>query len=233
MIDKYKKELNLCLNLNQTLYDSNLVIDTFGNLSQRLGNDYFCIKPSGVDPHMVELDDIPIINIATGEQVSGKLRPSSDTPTHRQLYRVRRDIGGIVHTHSLHATAFAQAGLSIRNVGTTHSDYWREEIPVTRELAESEVDSDYELNTGVAIIEALQTQGESSLGCPGVIVRNHGPFTWGSDANSALRHAELLEYIAHLSILTHSLSEQIQMPNFIKQKHYERKHGKNSYYGQY
>ena len=232
MIDKFKSELQFCLSLNKTLHASSLVIDTFGNLSQRLGTDYFCIKPSGVDPHEIELSDIPIIDIDSGEQVFGNLRPSSDTPTHRHLYRERRDIGGVVHTHSIHATAFAQAGQSIHNIGTTHSDYWREEIPITRELAESEVESDYELNTGVVILEALQTLGESCLGCPGVLVRNHGPFTWGEDSISALRHAELLEYIAHLSILTHTLGKDVNMPDFLKKKHYERKHGINSYYGQ-
>lgn len=232
MNDSTNAKLKSCIYLNIELHSSPLVIDTFGNLSERIDANYFCIKPSGVDPKELCEEDIPVINIATGEKVSGRLKPSSDTPTHLELYKAYPEIGGIVHTHSLHATAFSQAGQQIENIGTTHADYWRDSIPVTRGLMEAEVIYDYEKNTGIVIKEALDRLKESSLTCPGILVRHHGPFTWGVDGKEALKHAEILEYISKLYALTNAITAHTNMPKFLRDKHFKRKHGSKSYYGQ-
>lgn len=230
-INTYEK-LKLCLDLNVELHCSPLVLDTFGNLSQRIDDNSFCIKPSGIDPRELSVEDIPVINIDTGKKVSGKLKPSSDTPTHLELYKAFKNIGGIVHTHSLYATAYAQAGQKIENIGTTHADYWKNAIPVSRALLEAEVVNAYEKNTGLVIKETLENLNESITTCPGILVKHHGPFTWGTDARRALKHAELLEYVAQLYSLTNAIQVRCDMPDFLKEIHFQRKHGVNSYYGQ-
>ena len=232
MNDSTIAKVKSCIDLNIELHSSPLVIDTFGNLSERIDTNFFCIKPSGVDPKELCEEDIPVINISTGEKVSGRLKPSSDTPTHLELYKALPEIGGIVHTHSLHATAFSQAGHKIENIGTTHADYWQGSIPVTRGLLKAEVINDYEKNTGLVIKETLDTLNESPLTCPGILVRHHGPFTWGKDAKQALKHAEILEYISKLYVLTNAISTHTNMPQYLKHKHFQRKHGSKSYYGQ-
>lgn len=221
-----------CIQTNVCLHDSRLVVGSFGNASQRIDDNHFVIKPSGVDPSMVDEADMPVIEICSGKQVKGKMRPSTDTPTHGVLYKRFTEIGGIVHCHSLHASAWAQAGMHIPMLGTSHADYWHCDIPVTRALTSAEISESYEHSTGVSIAGTIENLGCNALFCPGVLVRNHGPFTWGIDAAEALQHAQLLEYVAELASLTISLNQGAEIDADLAKKHYDRKHGENAYYGQ-
>ena len=221
-----------CIDLNRQLYHSKLVIDTFGNLSERIDKHHFCIKPSGVNPDSIEQEDVPVIEISSGSQVGGRLKASSDTPTHLKLYREYNEIGGIVHTHSLYATSWAQAGNPITNLGTTHSDYWLDDIPVTRKMTDDEINSNYEFNTGKVIVESLRINAVNPASCPGILVQNHGPFTWGVNGSEALKNAEILEFVAQLAINTLNLKSDANIGLSLKEKHYFRKHGPNAYYGQ-
>jgi L-ribulose-5-phosphate 4-epimerase len=225
-------QIEKCIAVNIELYKSDLIIDTFGNVSQKIDDNHFGIKPSGVDPSEVSIDDLPVINIVTGEKVSGYLNPSSDTPTHLNLYRSFPSIGGIVHTHSLFASTWAQASKNIPNLGTTHSDYWENDIPVTRSLTENEVLEDYEYNTGVVLSEIISQNSKSALNFPGALVRHHGPFTWGKDCKIALKNARLLEFTAKLAYQTLQLNKDSFVDEYIVQKHYKRKNGPDAYYGQ-
>jgi L-ribulose-5-phosphate 4-epimerase len=174
-----------------------------------------------------------IVSLETGKVVGGKLRPSSDTPTHLALYLAFAGIGGIVHTHSEYATAFAQAGQSIRCMGTTHADYFYGDIPVTRALRQAEVEQDYELNTGGVIVEAFTGRRISPEKMPAVLVAHHGPFTWGADAFEAIHHAEALEYVARLEWRVRALNPNAPRPDAcLIDKHHSRKHGPSAYYGQ-
>ncbi len=218
---------------NMELVAKGLVIYTWGNASSI---DRKCglvvIKPSGVDYAGMSWEDMVVVDLATGKTVEGDLRPSSDTPTHLALYRAFPEIGGVVHTHSANAVAFAQAGRSITALGTTHADYFYGDIPCTRSLTEQEVESDYELNTGKVIAEAVEANGKPVLAVPGIVVQNHGPFSWGRDAADAVYHAVVLEKVAEIALKTLALNPQSSMPEYILEKHYQRKHGKNAYYGQ-
>ena len=172
-----------------------------------------------------------VVDLLSGERVEGKLKPSSDTPTHLELYRRFPTIGGITHTHSKTATAFAQAGLPIPAFGTTHADYFYGDIPCTRELTPDEVESGYELNTGKVIIETIGAR--DPLSNPGILVRNHGPFTWGTTAAESVYHAVVLETVAEIALSTVLLKKDCsRAPQHILDKHYFRKHGANAYYGQ-
>ena len=219
------------LEANLALPKHGLVTFTWGNVS---GTDrdlgLVAIKPSGVSYERMTAEDIVVLDL-DGNQVEGKLRPSSDTPTHLALYRRYPDIGGVVHTHSTHATAWAQAGREIPAFGTTHADYFHGRIPCTRSLLHEEVESDYELNTGRVIIETL---GEREvLAMPGILVREHAPFAWGKSADDAVHNAVVLEEVARMAWLTISLSpSQSEIAEFLLDKHYLRKHGANAYYGQ-
>lgn len=221
-----------CLDANVLLQQKRLAIQSFGNVSARIDAGHFVIKPSGVDLTTVREADFPIIEIDTGVQVDGALKPSTDTPTHLLLYQKFPEIGGIAHCHSKYATAWAQAARPIPILGTTHADYWANDIPLTRELNDSEVLDAYEHNTGVAIAELLQTLKGNALEVPGVLVRNHGPIAWGQSAEDALRHAELLEFIAELAVTTLSLNPDAGISKVLVDKHFSRKHGADSYYGQ-
>ena len=168
----------------------------------------------------------------TGKYV-GKFKPSSDTPTHLELYREFQSIGGIVHTHSLYATAWAQSRKPIPCLGTTHADYWNGEIPVSRNLTNEEINGKYEKETGKVIIETINKLNVDHLDCPGIMVANHGSFTWGKTVKDAVKHAELLEYIARLAWLTISITSQAKpISRTLLNKHFSRKHGPNAYYGQ-
>ena len=190
------------------------------------------IKPSGVSYETMCAEDMVVVN-AQGEVVDGHYRPSSDTPTHLYLYETFPKIGGIVHTHSPQATSFAQAQLSIPCYGTTHADYFYGDIPCTRQLTETEIQCDYERNTGVVIAETFRERSIDVLATPAVLVGRHGPFTWGVTASKAVETAIVLEEVARMALNTCNLNPQTSpSPQALMDKHYYRKHGKNAYYGQ-
>jgi L-ribulose-5-phosphate 4-epimerase len=218
---------------NKELAASGLVVGTFGNVSEvDRGAGLFVIKPSGVLYEEQTPDHMVPVSLETGEVVDSQLRPSSDTPTHLELYRAF-GCGGIVHTHSEVATAFAQARLPVRCMGTTHADHFRGDVPVTRPLTRDEVEGEYEGNTGLVIVECFQAGGISPEEVPAVLVANHGPFTWGVDAFEAVEHARVLEYLARMEARIRLLAPAVPRPDaFLVDRHYRRKHGKSSYYGQ-
>lgn len=221
------------LRANLALVDAGLVMETFGNVSavDRSGGVFF-IKPSGVPYGDLTPDHMVPVSLETGEVVAGDLRPSSDTPTHLELYRAFA-CGGIAHTHAPYSTAFAQARRPIPCMGTTHADYFHGDVPVTRPLTADEVATGYERNTGLVIVEAFGSAGVSADDVPAVLVANHGPFTWGADAAAAVGHARVLEYLARMEHIRLGVAPDAPRPDpFLIDKHYRRKHGVDSYYGQ-
>lgn len=230
MLEQLKAEV---LEANLSLPKYRLVTFTWGNVS---GIDretgYVVIKPSGVEYGEMTAEDLVVVDL-DGTVVEGDLRPSSDTPTHLALYRAFPDIGGIVHTHSPWATSWAQAGLPLPALGTTHADYFYGEIPCTRELTEREVETNYELETGRVIVETYQKNGLDPTAMPGVLVKNHAPFCWGEDAQQAVHHAVVLEEAAKMAFITYQLNPDARpISQCLLDKHYLRKHGANAYYGQ-
>lgn len=218
---------------NLELANSGLVPGTFGNLSvvDRAAG-VMAIKPSGVRYADLKPDKMVVVSLDAGNVVNGTLRPSSDTPTHLALYRAFA-CGAIVHTHSEYATMFAQARTPIGCMGTTHADYFRGDIPVTRPLTQAEVDGDYELNTGRVIVETFEVANLSPEEIPAVLVANHAPFTWGPDAAAAIEHARVLEFIARMDWRARVMAPDARRPDqFLIDKHYFRKHGDRAYYGQ-
>lgn len=219
---------------NRRLAETGLVMGTFGNVSavdRRAG--VLMIKPSGVPYGELTAKHMVPVSLETGKVTGGKLRPSSDTPTHLALYLAFPSIGGIVHTHSEYATVFAQARMPIRCMGTTHADYFYGDIPVTRPMRESEVARDYELNTGGVIVETFTAQRLSPDEMPAVLVANHGPFTWGADPFEAIDRAEALEFVARLEWRVRALNPDAARPDAcLVDKHHSRKHGPAAYYGQ-
>lgn len=230
MLEKLKEEV---CEANLELVARGVVIYTWGNVS---GIDrekgLVVIKPSGVEYDNMSPEDMVVVDLNTGEKVEGKWKPSSDTKTHLELYRRFTDIGGVTHTHSANAVAFAQAGADIPALGTTHADYFYGAIPCARELTEQEVNEDYELNTGKVIVETINQRGIKPLAVPGIIVKNHGPFTWGKDAAASVYHAVVMEKVAEMDIKTLLINPDASMQQYILDKHYMRKHGPNAYYGQ-
>ena len=218
---------------NLALADSGLVFGTFGNLSVvDRSAGVFAIKPSGVAYSDLTPDKIVLVSLESGAPVEGALRPSSDTPTHLELYRAF-DCGAIVHTHSEYATMFAQARTPIGCMGTTHADYFRGDIPVTRPLTGLEVGTDYEINTGKVIVETFRSQAISAAEVPAVLVANHAPFTWGPDAETAIENARVLEFVARMDWKARLVAPDAPRPDqFLVDTHYFRKHGKTAYYGQ-
>jgi L-ribulose-5-phosphate 4-epimerase len=218
---------------NLELARSGLVLGTFGNVS---GADrsagLMAIKPSGVPYQSLAPEDIVLVSLSTGEVIDSKLRPSSDAPTHLELYRAF-PCGGIVHTHSEHATALAQAGLPIRCLGTTHADHFRGDVPVTRPLTPAEVEGDYEKATGLVIVETFCESGLSPEEVQAVLVSSHGPFTWGKDAKTAVENAVILEQVARMEIHIRAVAHDVKRPaHYLVDKHYLRKHGPDASYGQ-
>ena len=224
------RELTYAANLE--LASSGLVMETFGNLSAADRADgVFAIKPSGVPYERLTPEDVVVVSLETGKVVDGDLRPSSDTPTHAELYRAF-DCNAVVHTHSEYATMFAQARMAIRCMGTTHADYFRGDIPVTRPMRREEVEQDYEKNTGLVIAETFRG-GISAADVPAVLVANHGPFAWGPDTAKAIEHARVLEYLARLEWRVRTMAPDAVPPDrFLVEKHFTRKHGPSAYYGQ-
>jgi L-ribulose-5-phosphate 4-epimerase len=208
-----------------------LVIFTWGNVS---GIDrergLVVIKPSGVDYAEMKPSDMVVVDLATGKVVEGELRPSSDTPTHLELYRAFPEIQGVVHTHSTYATAWAQAGKDIPNIGTTHADYFHDAIPCTADMSAEEVSGDYELQTGKVIVKRFE--GLQPMHTPGVLVKNHGPFSWGTSPADAVHNAVVMEQVAKMAFIAFTVNPQLTMNPLLVEKHFNRKHGPNAYYGQ-
>ncbi len=215
---------------NLELVKQGLVIYTWGNVS---GIDrekgLVAIKPSGLDYDKMTADDMVVVDLE-GNIVEGKLRPSSDTPTHLALYRAFPAIGGVVHTHSTYASAWSQAGLDIPNIGTTHADYFHKDIPCTADMTAEEVRGDYELETGNVIVRRFADIDPTAT--PAVLVKNHGPFTWGKDPADAVHNAVVLEQVAKMAFIARTINPALTMNPLLIEKHYNRKHGPGAYYGQ-
>ena len=221
------------LRANLRLVSSGLVILTWGNASQISGDGRFVvIKPSGVSYSDMRAEDMVVTDL-DGNVLEGGLRPSSDLPTHLELYRSFPGIGGVVHTHSRYATAFAQSERGIPCYGTTHADTFYGEVPCTRPLSSLETLSEYERNTGRVISETFRTRGIDYTEVPAILVCKHGPFTWGSSADKAVENAIILEEVACMALAAKELNAEVApAPQYLVDKHYLRKHGKNAYYGQ-
>ncbi len=229
MLEQLKQEV---LEANLMLPKYGLVTFTWGNVSAIDRNKgLVVIKPSGVEYNKLTAEDMVVVDLETGVKVEGELNPSSDTPTHLELYRCFKNIGGVVHTHSRWATSFAQAGTGILPMGTTHGDYFYGEIPCTRDMTAEEIAGEYELQTGKVITEAFR--GVNAADIPAVLVKNHGPFTWGTNAANAVHNAVVLEEIAFMNYHAKAINPfAIAMSKDLLDKHYLRKHGENAYYGQ-
>ena len=215
---------------NLDLVGHGLVIFTWGNVSAiDRETGLVVIKPSGVSYDNMKPSDMVVVDL-DGNIVEGDLNPSSDTPTHLALYRAWSEIGGVVHTHSTYATAWAQAGLDIPNIGTTHSDYFHKDIPCTGDMTEEEVKGAYELETGNVIVRRFEGMNPSHT--PGVLVKNHGPFSWGKDASDAVHNAVVMEQVAKMAYISFGVNPGLSMNEHLIEKHFSRKHGPNAYYGQ-
>ncbi|MDF9833945.1 L-ribulose-5-phosphate 4-epimerase [Ereboglobus sp. PH5-5] len=227
MLEHLKEEV---LKANLDLVKHGLVIFTWGNASAiDRERGLVVIKPSGVEYDALTAGDMVVVDLE-GKTVEGALNPSSDTPTHIELYKAFPGIGGIVHTHSRHATAWAQANMALPVMGTTHADYFHGPVPCTRPMLAPEVETDYEKNTGAVILECFEKR--NPLHTPGVLVSNHGPFTWGRTAAEAVHNSVVLEEIARMGLITRQLNAEMPMNNLLIEKHYSRKHGAGAYYGQ-
>lgn len=234
MLEELKEKV---FEANLKLVEYGLIVLTWGNVS---GIDrekgLFVIKPSGVPYDTMKASDMVVMDLE-GNKVEGDLNPSSDTPTHLELYRNYKDIGGVVHTHSSWACSWAQAGRDVPAYGTTHADFSNGCIPCARGLTKEEIDGEYELNTGKVIVEEFEKRNISPNECPAVLVHRHGPFAWGKDPFKAVENALILEEISKMAYQTEQISSfdslcNIGIEQYLLDKHYQRKHGKNAYYGQ-
>lgn len=215
---------------NLDLVRHGLVIFTWGNVSAvDRESGLVVIKPSGVSYDAMKPEDMVVVDL-DGKVVEGKLRPSSDTPTHLVLYRAFSGIGGVVHTHSTYATAWAQAGKDLPNIGTTHADYFHDAVPCTPDMTRDEVMGDYELETGNVIVRRFE--GIDPVHTPGVLVKNHGPFSWGKNAAEAVHNAVVLEQVAKMAYIAYGVNPSLTMNPLLVEKHFSRKHGPGAYYGQ-
>ena len=223
--------------LKQKVYEANMLLPKYGLVTFTWGNvsaidretGYFVIKPSGVDYEIMKPEDMVVMDLE-GNRVEGRYKPSSDTPTHLELYKAFPEIGGIVHTHSSYATSWAQTGRSIPCYGTTHADYFHDAIPCTTDMTEEEVKGAYELETGNVIVKRFE--GLNPVHTPGVLVKNHGPFSWGKDAHDAVHNAVVMEQVAKMASIAYAVNPQLTMNPLLIEKHFSRKHGPNAYYGQ-
>jgi L-ribulose-5-phosphate 4-epimerase len=224
---------NKVFEANMELPKRGLVTFTWGNVSAiDRESGYIVIKPSGVDYETMKAEDMVVIDL-NGNHIEGKYKPSSDTATHIELYKQYPEMGGIVHTHSTWATSWAQAGRDIPLYGTTHADYFYGSIPCARSLTEEEINGEYEKNTGLVIIETLGQRNIKPKDMPGILLSNHGPFTWGKDAAEAVHNAVVLEEVAKMACYSELINNKVKpAPQAIADKHYLRKHGANAYYGQ-
>ena len=228
MLEELKEKV---FQANLDLVKQGLVIFTWGNVS---GIDrekgLVVIKPSGVSYDDMKASDMVVVSLETGEVVEGDLNPSSDTPTHLILYKAFPNIQGVVHTHSTYATAWSQAGMDIPNIGTTHADYFYKEIPCTADMTKEEVEGEYELETGNVIVKRFE--GMNPDHTPGVLVKNHRPFSWGTSPANAVYNAKVMEQCAKMAYISFTLNPETTMNPLLIEKHYMRKHGPNAYYGQ-
>ena len=230
MLEALKQKV---LQANLDLVKNKLVLFTWGNVSEiDRETGLFVIKPSGVSYDEMTADDMVVVDL-NGKVVEGNLRPSSDTPTHIEFYKAFKNIGGVTHTHSTFATSWAQAGRSIPFYGTTHADYFYGDIPCARSLTQEEIEGEYEKNTGLAIIEKFREDGIDPLEVPGVLIKSHGVFAFGKDGAGSVYNATVIEEVAKMAYLTEQLNPTVvRADRFMMEKHYQRKHGKNAYYGQ-
>ncbi|MEX5286325.1 L-ribulose-5-phosphate 4-epimerase [Selenomonas sputigena] len=226
--------------LKQEIYEANMLLPKLGIVIFTWGNvsgidrekELFVIKPSGVPYEKLRPEDMVVVDME-GNVIEGELNPSSDTPTHRILYREFPDIGAVVHTHSFWAVSFAQAGIGVEAMGTTHADTFYGRVPVTEALTKEEIENDYEENTGKAIVCTFRKQKIDPLAVPAVLVRQHGPFAWGKTASQAVETAKILDVVAEMNYHTLQLAHDSRpVPQYLLNKHYSRKHGANAYYGQ-
>ncbi len=229
MLEELKQKV---FKANLDLVKHNLVIYTWGNVS---GIDrekgLVVIKPSGVEYDVMKAEDMVVVDLMTGKVVEGDLNPSSDTPTHLVLYRAFDGIGGIVHTHSTFATAWAQTGMDIPNIGTTHADYFHDNIPCTDDMTEDQM-AEYEYNTGVVMVNRILNGNINPVHTPAALVKNHGPFAWGKDPDEAVYHAVVTEQVAKMAFVSFCVNPNTTMNPLLIEKHFSRKHGPNAYYGQ-
>ncbi len=230
MLESLKEKV---LKANLEIVKQDLVIYTWGNVSEiDRETGYMVIKPSGVDYSTMRAEDMVVCDLE-GNVIEGKYKPSSDTPTHIELYKKFPEIGGIVHTHSFWATSRAQAGLDIPCYGTTHADYFYGTIPCTRDMKKIEIETDYEKNTGLVIIEKILELGINPLAIPAILVKNHGPFVWGKNADNAVHNAKVFEEVSKMAYYSEKINPEIkEISKDLLDKHYLRKHGENAYYGQ-
>lgn len=227
MLEDLKKEV---YKANISLVEHGLVIFTWGNVSAiDRESGLVVIKPSGVAYDKMTPEDMVVVDL-DGKVVEGDLNPSSDTPTHVVLYKAFKEVGGIVHTHSTYATAWAQAGRDIPNIGTTHADYFHDAVPCTDDMTREEVEGDYEKETGNVIVRRFSSL--NPIHTPGVLVKNHGPFTWGKSAAEAVHNAVVLEQVAKMAYISYGVNPSLTMNPLLVEKHFSRKHGAGAYYGQ-
>ncbi|OYP47195.1 L-ribulose-5-phosphate 4-epimerase [Prevotella sp. P4-98] len=229
MLEELKEKV---FQANLDLVKHNLVIFTWGNVSAiDREKGLVVIKPSGVSYDTMKVSDMVVVDLHSGKVVEGDLNPSSDTPTHLVLYRAFPEIGGVVHTHSTYATAWAQAGRDIPNIGTTHADYFHDDIPCTADMTADQM-AEYEYHTGVVIVNRISSGNINPVHTPGVLVKNHGPFSWGKDADQAVYNAVVMEQVAKMAFISLSVNPDTTMNPLLVEKHFSRKHGPNAYYGQ-
>ena len=229
MLENLKQEV---LQANFDIVKHGLVLLTWGNVSaydEKSG--YMVIKPSGIPYDRMLIDDMVVVDLDCN-RIEGNRKPSSDTPTHAELYKELAGVKSIVHTHSKWATSWAQANRSIPAIGTTHADHFDGDIPCTRRLSKSEIDREYEKETGLVIVETLRERGITALGVGAVVVANHGPFSWGTSCDKAVENSVVMEYVAEMAFISQNLNPQVDMQKQLLNKHFSRKHGKCAYYGQ-
>ena len=212
MLRKYINFSKECIKQNKLLIKKKLVIHNFGNVSIRFDKNHFIIKPSGVNLSNITPNDMPVININNGKKIMGKLKPSSDTLTHLEIYKKYEKIKSITHTHSTYATVWAQAGKSIPLIGTTHADFWKDEIPLIKFINKKNIEINYEKYTGKLILKNLHKKKLTPYSCPGVILSGHGPFAWGLDHNASVINSEILEFVAKTTYLSTQLKIKAKLP---------------------